>query len=135
MEGRCQMTMIGPKPETKSWPFGSLGARTVTTKGTYVICETHILTEVTITPVPSTKPTTFYADAKLKHRLRFSKGMACHSPRMDNGWTCPMFAVTAVSRWGTMRIRLNAQITRQTLAKPTIKTKRTTQEPHQEEMV
>ena len=83
-EGRCQTTMIGPKPETKSWPFGSLGARTVTTKDIYVICETHILTEVTITPVPSTKPTTFYADAKRKHRLRLSKGMACHSPRMDN---------------------------------------------------
>ena len=127
--------MIGPKPETKSSPFGSLGERMVTTKGIYVISETHILMGVTIILVPCTKPTTFYVDAKRKHRLQLSKGMACRSPRLDNDGTCPMFGATVVSRWGTMRIRLSVQITNQTLTKLKIKTTRTTQEPHQEEMV
>ena len=129
------MTMIGPKPETKSSPFGSLGERTVTTKGICVIYETHILMGVIIILAPSTKRTTFYVDAKKKHRLRLSRGMACHSPRVDSNGTCPMFGAAAVSRWGTMRTRLTVPITNRTLIKVTIKTARTTQEPHQEEIV
>ena len=127
--------MIGPKPETKSSPFGSLGERMVTTKDIYVIYETHILMGVIIILVPYTKPTTFYVDAKRNHLHQLSKGMACRLPRMDNDGTCPMFGATVVSRWVTMRIRLSVQITNQTLTKLTIKTTRITQEPHQEEMV
>ena len=85
--------------------------------------------------VPYTKPTTFYVDAKRKHRHQLSKGMACCLPRMDNDGTCPMFGATVVSRWGTMRIRLSVQITNQTVTKLMIKTTRITQEPHQEKMV
>ena len=129
------MTMIGPKPETKSSPFGSLGARMVTTKGIYIIYATHILMGVTIILVPCTKHTTFYADAKRKHRFQLWKGMACRSPRMDNDGTCPMFGATVVSRWGTMRIHPSVQIINQTPTKLMIKTTRITQEPHQEEMV